>query len=307
MAGYDNAESPKQQSWQQISVVTDELSSHFLSQLLFDLGALSVTFSDAANEDLYEPPPGTTPLWSHTKVIALFDADTNLHAIKRSVSEHVPRANLTRWQSEILADKVWERVWLEHFHPMQFGERLWVSPTGQAPPDDADTCLILDPGLAFGTGTHPTTALCLDWLAQSDLTGLQIIDYGCGSGILAIAAALLGADEVFAVDIEDQALIATQSNAQKNGVDGRVHICAADELPAIEVDIVVANILAQPLCDLAQNIKLLIRPNGHLVLSGILEDQIDSVVSAYVDDIAFESQNCRDSWARLSGVKRSPS
>ena len=305
MVEYDDSDAPKQQGWQQISVVTDELSSHILGQLFSDLGALSVTLSDAANEDLYEPPPGTTPLWSHTRVIALFDMDANLHAVKQSVSDQMPRANLDKWQIEVLEDRVWERVWLEHFHPMQFGERLWVCPTGHAPPEDASTCLILDPGLAFGTGTHPTTALCLEWLAQSDLTGLQVVDFGCGSGILAIAAVLLGAHKVFAVDIDDQALIATQSNALKNGVDGRVQVCTADGLPTIQADIVIANILARPLCDLAGKIRSLIRPNGRLVLSGILEDQIEHVVAAYVDDIAFEKHKSRDNWARLNGVKRS--
>ncbi len=307
MKGRSSLQGSENQTWQQISVITDEVTSHLLSQVFFDLGAHSVTFKDSADDAIYEPPPGTAPLWTRTEVVALFDADTDLEIIKQSASNQLAGLNMDTWQTEVLVDQVWERAWLDHFRPLHFGERLWICPSEQAPPDDAGICLKLDPGLAFGTGTHPTTALCLEWLAGCDLTDMQVIDFGCGSGVLAIASVLLGAKRVFAVDIDDQALTATRTNARKNGVEAQVQTFYPNNLPSIEVDLVIANILAQPLCDLAPNIAALVRPDGHLVLSGVLEDQVDRVVRAYAQDITFENHCYSDNWARMNGVKKNAS
>jgi len=290
--------------WQQISVVTDELSSHFIEEIFSMLGAASVTFIDAADQALYEPPPGCNPLWRQTRIIGLFDAAADLLAIRQVVSAQLVDVKLGNWQTETLPDLIWERVWLENFHPTRFGTSLWVCPTGHEPPDDATACLVLDPGLAFGTGTHPTTALCLEWLAGFDLRGLQMIDYGCGSGILAIAAVLLGADQVFAVDIDEQAFIATCDNARKNKVEKQIQCCTPAELPSLQADLIVANILAQPLCELAPIIKALVRPGGQLVLSGILQHQVDGVLAAYANEFSFKTAKIQATWARLNGARR---
>jgi len=291
-------------AWRQLSIVVQDESAQLLADLLSSMGALSVTFLDAADRPLYEPEPGQTRLWSETKVVALFDADADLSRVQAFVTEQLADMVFPgEWLSEHLEDREWTRCWMEHFRPMSFGDTLWVCPSGQPLPDTEAACLILDPGLAFGTGTHPTTALCLEWLADHRADRKCVIDYGCGSGILAIAALLLGAGKAFAVDIDPQALIATRDNALKNGVADKMHCCDPSELSDAPVDLVCANILAKPLIDLAPKLTRRVGRGGKVLLSGILENQIDTVRQAYAPFIAFEPPVLREGWGLLSGIR----
>jgi ribosomal protein L11 methyltransferase len=290
--------------WRQLSIVVHDESAQLLAGLFSSLGALSVTFQDAADRPLYEPEPGQTRLWSETKVVALFDADADLSQVQAFITEQLAdTALLGEWLIEHLEDREWTRCWMDHFRPMSFGDTLWVCPSGQPLPDTEASCLILDPGLAFGTGTHPTTALCLEWLADHRVDGDCVIDYGCGSGILAIAALLLGARKAFAVDIDPQALTATRDNALKNGVADRIECCTPPELPDVSADLLCANILAKPLIDLAPELALGVRRGGAILLSGILENQIDTVRQAYPPFIEFAPPALREGWGLLHGVR----
>ena len=289
--------------WQQISVVTSENSVPALSDFFSTLGAVSVTFMDAEDQPVYEPLPGETKIWRQTRVIALFEADANLSQVKSFVSAQFAQSLLTNWLQEVLQDQVWERAWMEYYQPMKFGNKLWVCPTGQERHEHETICLILDPGLAFGTGTHPTTALCLEWLASHDLNGKTIIDYGCGSGILAVAAILLGAHQAHAIDIDPQALTATEDNAKKNAVQDQIHTWLPEQFANIQGDIVLANILAKPLIDLSVLLTDLVKPGGQLVLSGILTEQTESVATAYRQLIPISPPVVREDWCRLDGFK----
>jgi len=292
-------------AWRQLSIVVHDESVQLLADLFSSLGALSVTFQDAADRPLYEPEPGQTRLWSETKVVALFDTDADLSRVQAFVTEQLSdTVFLGEWLIEHLEDREWTRCWMDHFQPMSFGDDLWVCPSGQPLPDTEAACLILDPGLAFGTGTHPTTALCLKWLADHRADENCVIDYGCGSGILAIAAVLLGASQVFAVDIDSQALTATCDNALKNSVADKIECCGPSELADVRADLLCANILAKPLIDLAPELAPRVRREGTLLLSGILEDQIDTVRLAYAPFIAFEPPLLRDGWGLLHGVRK---
>jgi ribosomal protein L11 methyltransferase len=270
--------------------------------LLFSLGAVSVTLEDAADDPVLEPAPGATPLWPTVMLKALFDPDAEPAAIVSAI-ERVSR-DAPRPRFEIVADQAWERAWLEDFRPMRFGQRLWVCPGGQAA-GTADAIRIeLDPGLAFGTGTHPTTALCLEWLDAQPLTGREVVDYGCGSGILAIAAAKLGAAHVHAVDIDPQALIATRENATRNSVLERLNITTEPQLEPKRADVLVANILAGPLVELAPAFAAAVRPHGLLALSGLLAEQADAVTAAYRPCFDIDTNATRDGWVLLGGRRR---
>lgn len=289
--------------WHQLSVTTSEQTAPAIADFFSDLGALSVTYLDAADDPVYEPKPGETRIWRNTKVVALFEADSDIEIVKAAVEKRFTDAGLHAWQQEILEDQDWERSWMEYYQPMRFGERLWVCPTGQEHHEPGCVCLILDPGLAFGTGTHPTTALCLEWLAEQDLSGKTVIDFGCGSGILAIAAVLLGAKETHAIDIDPQALDATRDNAQKNAVAERIHTYLPEHFQAFEADIVLANILANPLIELSEQITSLVKPGGKLVLSGILQSQAANVANAYAGRFDLTEPSIREEWCRLDGNK----
>jgi len=288
-------------AWQQLSVITDEQTAPVLADLFSDLGAVSVTYLDAEDEPVYEPAIGETKIWSRTQVVALYATDVDIDAIKQSLLERSAPAQCRDWQVQELEDQAWERAWMDYYQPMKFGTRLWVCPTGQEQNEPGTVCLTLDPGLAFGTGTHPTTALCLEWLASHDLSGKTVIDYGCGSGILAIAAVLLGAKAASAVDIDPQALTATQGNAQKNGVEEQISGYLPEHLPALQADLVCANILAKPLIELKKQITGLVAPNGQLVLSGILQEQGEAVLTAYQPAIHFTPPIQREDWLCLAG------
>jgi len=291
--------------WRQLSVATGESFAEPLADRLFDLGALSVSFQDEGDQPLFEPKPGETPIWRDTRVIALFEAEVDLDLVRSVIAEDFAQGVLSDWRAEDVQDQAWERAWLEHFQPMRFGQRLWIIPTGFEPPNQADTvCVNLDPGLAFGTGTHPTTALCLQWLDGQDLQGKTVVDYGCGSGVLAVAALLLGAASAVATDIDPQALTATTDNAHKNGVDGRIHCCLPARMPTTQADLLLANILANPLIELAGQLAGLVRPGGRLALSGILREQAGDVLRAYEPFFAMDEPQFLEDWTRLTGVRR---
>ncbi|MGB5104521.1 MAG: 50S ribosomal protein L11 methyltransferase, partial [Steroidobacteraceae bacterium] len=250
-----------------------------------------------------EPAPGETPLWPTRVVKALFDASTDRDAIARSLAVALPGAPPPRF--EAVADKAWEREWLKDFKPMRFGRRLWVCPGGLPAGDPEAVRVELDPGLAFGTGTHPTTALCLEWLDGRDLRGLEVVDYGCGSGILAIAALKLGAASARAIDIDPQALIATRDNAERNRIEAAsLDISDDPGLAERSCDLLVANILAGPLVELAPRFAAALRAGGELALSGILAGQAQTVTAAYQPwfDIALSAT--REGWALLDGRRR---
>jgi ribosomal protein L11 methyltransferase len=236
--------------------------------------------------------------------IALFELDASPEIIKSLLFQQFTENEIHAWHAEVLQDQIWERAWMEHFQTMQFGERLWVYPSGQEQSRTGTVSLVLDPGLAFGTGTHATTALCLEWLAEHDIAGKTVIDFGCGSGILAVAAVLLGAKEAHAIDIDPQALIATQDNAQKNKVTSKIKTYLPEQFKPFQADLVLANILAKPLIELSDNITNLVRPTGQLVLSGILKEQADSVSACYQSRFAINSAIIQDDWCRLDGIKK---
>ncbi|MCM2312634.1 MAG: 50S ribosomal protein L11 methyltransferase [Steroidobacteraceae bacterium] len=270
--------------------------------VLFELGAVAVTLEDAADDPVLEPAPGATPLWPTVVVKAVFDADTNPSRIADALAQALPGAPPPRF--EVLPDKAWEREWLKDFRPMRFGRRLWVCPNGM-PTDDREAIRIeLDPGLAFGTGTHPTTALCLEWLDAQDVAGQQVVDYGCGSGILGIAAARLGAAGVLAMDIDPQALTATRENAERNAVADRITISGDPQLADRSTDLLLANILAGPLVELAPRLAHAVRPHGRLALSGLLLEQAETVTAAYRPWFDIATSATRDGWALLAGRRR---
>ncbi len=291
-------------TWHQLSIITNKNTAPDVSDFFTELGAVSVTYMDAEDQPVYEPPPGETKIWQLTKVIALFEIDTEPERIKTLLFSQFKNNTLENWFQEILQDQIWERSWMEHYRPMKFGNSLWVCPTGQEKTETNTVCMTLDPGLAFGTGTHPTTALCLEWLANHNLKDKIIIDYGCGSGILAVAALLLGAKEAHAVDIDHQAITATKDNAEKNKVKHKINCYLPEQFQAFQADIVLANILAHPLCDLSETISKLVKAEGQLVLSGILNEQADSVSAAYKQhNIQIKAPKSLDDWCRLNGIK----
>ena len=278
-------------------------------EVLFERhGAYSVTLTDAGDKPVLEPAPGETPLWADSRITGLFDADADLAALLDDISDTLGVDDLPPHAVEELEDRPWEREWLRDFGPMSFGRRLWVLPGDSVAPEGA-VSVRLDPGLAFGTGTHPTTALCLEWLDDLDLDGRTVLDYGCGSGLLAIAALKLGARSALAMDIDPQAVTATRSNAVANGVDDRLEVVGSDEAIDGRYDVVVANILAGPLVELAESIATRLSSAGDLALSGILSEQVDEVAAAYRPWVDMAEPELRESggqrWARLSGKRRS--
>lgn len=271
-----------------------------LSDVLSECGSAAVTFQDNADQPLFEPPIGTTPLWAATRVIALFEADVDTDAIVEMASQLLAPAKLPAYKIEAVEDKDWEREWMDNFHPLCFGEKLWIVPSWHTPPQPRAMNILLDPGLAFGTGTHPTTALCLNWLDQADVKDKYVIDYGCGSGILAIAAALLGAKKVIGIDIDPQALEATQENAKRNGVTIDTYL--PENMPDLApCDLLLANILAGPLQSFAEYFSTIAKPNADLVLSGILAEQAQDVSGSYAPWFEMDEPVQKEEWIRLTG------
>ena len=290
--------------WLQVRLAITPEQAATYEEALLDVGAVSVTFMDAEDQPIFEPDLGTTPLWSHTHLLALFEADTDPAALLAHLAL-LTGGPLPAHQVEQIADQDWERSWMENFQPLRFGQRLWIVPSWHQPPEPQAVNLHLDPGLAFGTGTHPTTALCLEWLDGQDLQGCNVLDFGCGSGILAIAALLLGAKQACGTDIDPQALEASRDNATRNGIDAaRFPLYLPSEMPADTFDLVLANILAGPLVQLAPTISQHVRQGGHLVLSGILAEQAEEVRAAYQADFILDPTAEKDGWVRISGVRR---
>jgi len=266
----------------------------------FECGATAVTFIDSKDDPILEPLPGEFRLWPATRMQALFvdcEGDAPLVALL-SHALGIPAALIS---ARVVEDRVWEREWLKDFHAMRFGERLWICPHHEQVADPNAVVVRMDPGLAFGTGTHPTTALCLEWLDRRPLAGARVIDYGCGSGVLAVASVKLGAAEAHCFDIDPQALIATRDNAESNQVADRVLLHnSADSLPG-GVDVLLSNILSGPLCELAPRFAALVRPGGDLVLAGLMEHEVSDVTHAYDAWFDIRPFGQREGWVGLSG------
>lgn len=286
----------------------DALDPASVEELFSQLGACSVTLSDAGDDPVLEPGPGETPLWNNTRLTGLFPADTDMDALCSALVAGLGIQRLPAHRVELLADRVWEREWLRDFGAMQFGERLWICPTGQTVDADDAVIVHLDPGLAFGTGTHPTTAMCLEWLDSIDLAGKTMLDYGCGSGVLAIAALKLGCRAATGMDIDAQAVTATRENATANKVGEHLSVTDSPDGVTGQFDVVVANILAKPLVQFADSITSLLARRGMLALSGVLCEQTDEVMQVYGSWVEFDEPEFRaqdgQTWSRLTGWKR---
>lgn len=287
----------------QLHDISPQSAEHYEDALL-SLGAQVVTLEDGADEPIFEPELGTTPLWQNSRLTALFAADVDAQLVKLAFTDLMQQTEtpIPAMTSDLLEDKDWIRAWMDSYHPLQFGKRLWICPSWHTPPEPEAVNLMLDPGLAFGTGTHQTTALCMRWLDGLDLQGKSIVDYGCGSGILGLAGILLGARYMLGVDIDPQALYATRQNAERNHITSTqydVHL--PEDTPPLQAEVVVANILAGPLIQLRDQILAHLKPGGQLALSGIIRNQVDDVVAAYaplINDIEIAYD---EDWARITG------
>lgn len=308
-------------SWLQLKINTSTQYIDVLCDALSDLGASAVTFIDSADEPIYEPDHGTTPFWQQTTIVGLFAANINAEKIIEQLHLNINEDIKLTWHSEPLKDQVWEKAWTDHFEPMKFGNKLWVCPSWKAIPDPNGINILLDPGLAFGTGTHPTTALCLEALTRRPLEQTNIIDFGCGSGILAIAAIKLGASNAWCIDNDPQALLATSENTKKNNVENNCHLFMANEFSqqylklngqqspqqgsAIKADLLIANILAKPLVALAAYFAQLLKGGANILLSGILEHQEQEIVQAYTPWFNIIEISKAAEWLCIEG-KRKP-
>lgn len=291
-------------AWLQIKLLIAAEQAEVAEQLCLAQGAVAITLSDAQDNPVLEPLPGETRLWQQTELVALYDESIDISTITSELQMTLLLSEQHPPTFERLADKAWEREALTNWKPICFGDRLWICPSWQMVPDPAAVTVTLDPGLAFGTGSHPTTALCLNWLAQQPLAGKRIIDFGCGSGILAIAALKLGAVSALGIDQEPQALMATRDNAEHNQVADRLQLRETDTPPTNEVaDIVVANILAELLKQLAPQLSQLVLPGGWLLLSGILSSQAEAVMGAYQENFTFKTRQTEQEWCCLSAIK----
>ncbi|MDA8656911.1 50S ribosomal protein L11 methyltransferase [Luminiphilus sp.] len=292
--------------WQEWALETHSPLVESLEEWLFDHGALAVSLEDNANEPLLEPGPGETPLWQNVVLTALFAGDADLSSIK-AVLPRTLLAENSKSEVSRLEDQEWTRVWMDDFAPIQMGPRLWVCPSWAVPPDEALVNVMLDPGLAFGTGTHATTAMCLGALDAAVSGGESVVDYGCGSGILAIAALKLGASKALGVDNDPQALAASRDNAARNQIstDQFDVVMPEDDMLLAwsnAASVVVANILAGPLLSLAHDLIELTAPGGRLLLTGVLEEQAAKLIEHY-EHVSLDVIDRRDGWVLLSGVK----
>lgn len=290
--------------WIQIKLRTTNQSADTIAELLEQLGALAVSYTDAEDSPILEPKPGERRLWPNTEVTGLLEQGTDpkpiLAVLKQLLGDHIPMVATT------LEDKNWIRAWMDQFKPLKFGQHLWICPSWLSVDEKDSVVVMLDPGLAFGTGTHPTTSLCLSYLDSLDLKDKDVLDYGCGSGILAIAALKLGAKSATGVDIDEQALIASKENAHRNGLEDKLQLIMGTDkkLDLPQFPITVANILAGPLAELEPIIASLTQSGGKLALSGILTEQADSVIEAYSKDFVMNKVKDLDGWALLTGTKK---
>lgn len=281
-----------------------------VEEALDDLGALSITLRDADAETpdeqaIFEPGVGELPLWPTLTLDALFDAGTDRRGLIEALGELLPWLEPEQLVFRVVADADWERAWMDQYQPMAFGRRLWIYPWNIEPPAAPDMVVVrLDPGLAFGSGTHPTTALCLEWLDGLELSGQHVIDYGCGSGILAIAALKLGAASATGIDNDPQALIASADNAGRNGVDARLSVSLPGERALAPADVFVANILAGPLAELAPTFAAACKPGAPFAISGILAGQQDELLARYAQWFEALEVNQHEDWVRIAGRRR---
>lgn len=292
-------------AWIQIRIGATETTAEAISDALLAQGSASVTFMDSKDTPIFEPKIGEVKYWKNTTVIGLFDANHDMQTVVAQLAKLPELTSDFTHTIEQLEDKDWEREWMENFHPIQFGKRLWICPSWRDIPDPNAINVMLDPGLAFGTGTHATTALCLRWLESLDLSGKTVVDFGCGSGILGIAAIKLGAKRVIGIDIDPQALDASKDNAKRNGVADQLEVYLPSNQPSLQADVVVANILAQPLRELNEVILALLKPQGEIALSGVLVEQADSVRTCYQQQVTLTPTTCEGEWVRIDGVKHS--
>lgn len=299
-------------AWQQLHIQCEKSQAELAETLMLEADALSISLDDAGDQPLFEPLPGESPLWDDVIITALFDTSVNLEDLSQSIAEQVIATRV--WQSNV-DDKDWEREWMKNYHPIECANNLWIVPKWLTPPNPDAINILMDPGLAFGTGYHATTRLCIDWLSEQNLTDKVVIDYGCGSGILGIVALKLGAKAVYAVDIDPQAVLATKQNAERNGVLAQLQAFLPQEFEqfcqnsaVLPAQMITANILAKPLISLAPYFATLLKPNGEIVLAGLIENQVDDVKTAYQaffdmeSDFTFSSQEDKH-WHRLSGKK----
>jgi ribosomal protein L11 methyltransferase len=291
-------------SWLELSVRVSRENAPLVEALLQNEAVLALTMTDDADDPVLEPGVGETPLWPSVCVTALFSGDTEVEPLTRLLSL-LPGVD---WPHQVsfrkFEDQQWERVWLDRFKPMRFGRGLWIVPGEGEAPAEATHVLRLDPGLAFGTGTHPTTHLCLEWMDGYDFAGKHVVDYGCGSGVLGITAAIKAAATVVCVDNDPQALIATGDNAHRNAVEAVIASFTPEQFKTQQADVMLANILAGPLIELAPRLSASLCPGAELVLSGILEEQAQEVKSAYSNDFSDLHIKLLDGWVLLTGKKR---
>jgi len=290
--------------WQELTFDVSPSEVDTLSKILCAAGAVSVTFKDNADTPIYEPAADASDLWTNTCVVGLFDAKADFDVVLALVRQTVLFSTLPPYRITELKEQQWERLWMDEFKPMRFGERLWICPTETIPPEPDALNIMLDPGLAFGTGTHPTTALCLEWIDQNDLDNKTVIDFGCGSGILAIGAAMSGATSIEAIDIDSQALMATNSNASQNNVASKITTAFPSGATKLSpVDCLLANILANLIMELADYFSTLVKHSGIIVLSGILSEQATQVISVYEKWFEFQPIAEKEGWVRLVATR----
>lgn len=283
-----------------VTVEVDRQYAEPVEDALLELGALSCTFEDATDTPIHEPEPGKTPLWNAVEITGMFAETTDGELVANLLQGQVEVVQRKNISLKDLQGREWERVWMDDFKPIKINAKLWVVPTFCDPPDATAVNITIDPGLAFGSGTHATTSLCLQWLGKQDLVDRTVIDYGCGSGILAVAAALLGAGRVCAYDIDPQALLATAENAQRNQVADKIKICHSEkELPEAS-DFIVANILLGPLLTLPSRFAALLKEGGKLGMSGVLADQVASLAAAYAKQFQHCETEIQDQWVLYS-------
>ncbi len=283
----------------QITIASSPEEADLFAENLEALDAVAVTLEDAKDDAIYQLAPEETPLWNSVNVKALFETTISPRDIISTLKTRLNRKEPINYRIEKIADQDWVRLTQQHFKPQNYPGNLWVCPNWHEE-ELSGKVVRIDPGLAFGTGTHPTTKLCLEWLAQNPPKNKTVIDFGCGSGILALASAKLGAKQVFAIDHDQQALIATKNNMALNkDIEHKIHISDDKTLPSTKADLIVANILANPLIELEPTITRLIQANGTLVLSGILEHEIQLITQAYTEHFTLQDAKTLDQWALL--------
>jgi ribosomal protein L11 methyltransferase len=293
--------------WLQIAISTTKNHAETCEDCLFAAGAQTVTFTDAADQPILEPGPDETPIWNTVIITGLFEKNDEQQDLLDTIKHCLADIQFS-YNTEILEDQNWTRAWMEHFHAMQFGQRLWVCPLHIEPPDPQAINLRLNPGLAFGTGTHPTTSLCLRWLDQNIKGQVTLLDYGCGSGILAIAACMLGVSNADGVDIDPQALTATFDNAAVNQVNEKIKTFLPDDYKKqhsnTQYGIVIANILSGPLAELAPMLASHAKTGGDIVLSGILREQAEPLIETYSQYFQMDAPEFEEDWVLLHGIKK---